>query len=105
MTITSAEMALNRADSADSGSPTFEHITVRGESPKALEIFLTWTMRALRDTWSHDHYLGGVALKSSRQSRFRLSDPRTYHCSGGKPECFGDFSYMDHVGPKGHMVI
>ena len=30
------------------------------------QFFSTWTMWALRDTWSHDHHLGGVAQKSSR---------------------------------------
>ena len=99
-----AELPGNRADSADDGSPTLEHIIVRGESPHSLDFFLTWTMWALRDTWSYDHHRGGDALKSSRQCRFRLSDPRTYHCSRGKARMRWRFFYMDHVGPKGHMV-
>jgi hypothetical protein len=52
MTTIWAELPGHRADSADDGSPTLEHIIFRGESPHSLDFFL----------------------------------------------------YMDHVGPKGHMV-
>jgi hypothetical protein len=39
MTTIWAELSGNRADGADDGSPTLEHIIVRGESPHSLDFF------------------------------------------------------------------
>jgi len=65
---------------------------------------MTWTMWALRDTWSHDHNLGGDALKSSHSAD--SGSPTLEHITvrGESPNSLEFFSYMDHVGPKGHMV-
>jgi hypothetical protein len=92
----------NRADGADNGTPIPEHIIVRGEIPSSLEILFTWTNVALRDTWSHEHKLGGVdpeieptvpimALRSPNISLFGYKHPIHWH-----------HSHINQSGPHGY---